>query len=381
MAIDAGRLNALSLSSVRKEVDRRVLAPIAFKAVPLSAAVVDFKVGIFRSGTRIGKLTQAAGSAVLPGDTSKLRNPVRSTARRAVTPGLGGSIGGERERMRCPAGYEHGGRFTGRSLAGCGVHLFSPARQFNGLNVSNPRSGRTAGSAAAGGSRTDRLNINNPPAGEATARILGGDRRIGSALAVSRSARIPDVGPANAARQRAAIRKAAGISSKDSESFFLVRRDGYTLSPNSNISVLMKYGKQSDMDGATLVVPGLTPDLGDKELPLLFSTRLKAVVFALPDGKTATISKTRDIKPSEAAGLPAAWKNRVNADGLQTFAKGSGGVFKFEYSGASADQAEIRVRPQGGGASRMVPRWVYNTFLSSDAPGRASNKAWIVVRD
>jgi hypothetical protein len=92
----------------------------AKKAYPLTPAMVEFKAGLFHSSGRIGRAIQAAGTAILPGDISNVTHPVRSRELAAVTPGkIGarGGIGGPK-MIRCPAGYEHGGRFSPADLSG-----------------------------------------------------------------------------------------------------------------------------------------------------------------------------------------------------------------------------------------------------------------------
>ena len=108
--------------------------------VPLTSDIIDFKVGLFTSRSRLGRGVQSVGSYALPGDTTSLRHPVRSGIYQAATPGgsstrgprLGRRIGGDRQFVRCPNGFEFGGRFAGRNFSNCGRRVFE--NPFEGVN-------------------------------------------------------------------------------------------------------------------------------------------------------------------------------------------------------------------------------------------------------
>ncbi len=77
------------------------------------------RVGSIGSSNPILQGVQAAGSIALPGDSSILRSPIRSTVFGALTPGMpsvpgipGRGLGGRDRTYHCPEGYQYGGRFT-----------------------------------------------------------------------------------------------------------------------------------------------------------------------------------------------------------------------------------------------------------------------------
>ena len=86
----------------------------------------DEKVGLVSSSSRTGRVAQSIGSIAVPGDMSDVRSPVRSTVYETLTPGGGGGGSGRTRRLlgrtigrgrgatevlRCPSGFENGGRF------------------------------------------------------------------------------------------------------------------------------------------------------------------------------------------------------------------------------------------------------------------------------
>lgn len=351
------------------------------RAPALTNESIELKVGMFESHTRLGRATQAVGSYILPGDTSRLRAPVRSAGARAITPGggprLGRPIGGAAGRMHCPAGFEFGGRFTDSNFSTCGAHIFSPVEEFssgipNMPNVPNPK--RTIGATL-----PNALNV--PRGGDFTGRTIRGSGFAGTAVAIRRNAMIPDVGAANSSREGSSIRKAISVLAKKDSGSILVRRDGIALKPNTGLAGLVKYGKNKDMEGGTIISRVTSENFGATEVDLLFKTPLKSVSFVLPGGGAATLTKTRDLTPVERRGLPRQWRNKIDASNIQEIADASEGVFKFTFTGKRSSNRKIQVSPKGGGATRTVPQWVYDTFLSADAPGRVGDKIWVVARD
>ena len=112
--------------------------------VQLTPEIIDFKVGLFNSRTRTGRVGQAIGSRTLPGDTSGIRHPVRSTAYQGLTPGGGGNhrlgrrVGGPQKFVRCPVGFEFGGRFAGRNFDNCGRSVFTLPIEGIPSGITNP---------------------------------------------------------------------------------------------------------------------------------------------------------------------------------------------------------------------------------------------------
>lgn len=362
--------------SLKAAVVTRVNEISAFSKTALTPDVVAVKVGLFESDTRLGQAVQAAGSFALPGDTSRIRHPVRSSIARGLTPGGGPKIGRALagvERLRCPAGFEHGGRFADRALSSCGVHIFSPVTAFNSGVANTRAAARTAADIANGSDGRvglDRIG---------SRQLVGGSLR-GRAVQIARNSNIPDLGGANAGKHNSTLTRAISAIRSDKGNSFLIRRDGIALAPNMAATGLAKFRDNPDMVDGTLVVKASDYSMGAKEVPLLFATELKRVAFVLPDGKVVSLSRTRDLTPTERKGLPRAWANKINAESISLVASESGGVFKFDYSGAKAKLKDVRIKPKAGGASRSVPMWVYDNFLKIGAPGLAGRSPWVIVK-
>jgi hypothetical protein len=353
------------------------------RRVPLTQAVIDFKVGLFRSRSRLGRAGQAAGTFVLPGDTSTIRHPVRSTAYRAATPGtvgvgrLGRRIGGG--AMRCPAGFEFGGRFAQGNFANCGRQVFEVPADAAG------RLGATARNATAA---TRRLlgTGNLPGAPEGRSRRIGGGLATGRAVQIARNANIPEVGAVNAGRRDRAVTAAIGALDVDRErQMRLVRRDGVTLTPTVGVDSLRKLGSNPDMDGAVLVRRLNDPaDMGTDEIPALLSSKLRQVTFAFPDGGRVDITKRRDLTPTDQRRLAAAFRRGHNAQpnlnydgGINAAVQASGGALSYtgRFTGVSKPFERITVE-NAEGQRRIVPRWVFSIYLSTNAPQRGSRRPW-----
>lgn len=350
--------------------------PIA-KAYPLTPDGMRFKVGIFSSHTRAGRVAQAVGSSILPGDSSKLRSPVSSASRSLLTPGspgLGRPVGGG--KFRCPAGFQNGGRFAD-DINGCGLRLFAPTKGHGVRTGGATRS--VARAAARAGRRTNNdYTPNIPEPGDKRGRAIsrvGGHR---NAIQIDRAVEIPDAGPANAGRQSSSIRRAARLLGEDQTANYMIRRDGVVLSPNVRHSLLAKLADNEDMKDGVMIVAGKGPDMGATEVPLLLNSPLKAVGFAV-DGDVAMLTQQREVSGEERRRLIALMHAQSGAAGIYEMAKASKGAFKFEWSGRT-DLKDVRIRPANGGATRTVPRWVYDTFLKRDASAHDGGITWELVK-
>ena len=277
---------------------------IARKRIPLTTSVINFKAfskkngvdrfahksalfskGLETKANAARQIASSIGSALIPGDISPLRSPVRSAFWRAVTPGggRGGSRSGENRGYRCPEGYQYGGRFTDSRLSTCGQKLFdipSPLRA-----IANELRGRRTRA------RTGPLTEGTPlGAGE-----LPGD------LIQRRKPQIPKVSAANSREAEVQIKKmVSDISNFDGLATRMVRRDGFVLEPVVPASVLRAIPDNRDMEGASYIMSIAKPgDIGKDELGLLSNTGIKSVVYILPDGSVLRIEKARKLSVGE----------------------------------------------------------------------------------
>jgi hypothetical protein len=277
---------------------------LARKRIPLTNAVLDFKAISKKNGVdriahkseifskkietkaNVGRqIASSIGSALLPGDISPFRSPVRSAFWRTVTPGggRGGSRRGENRGYRCPEGYQYGGRFTDSRLSTCGQKLFdipSPLRAI-----------------------ADELR------GRGT-RVRFGPKTTGTPLGAGeipedpiqrRKPQIPKVSAANSREAQVQIKNmVSDISGFDGLATRMVRRDGFVLEPVVPASVLRAIPDNRDMEGATYISSIAKPgDIGKDELGLLSNTGVVSLVYILPNGSTLTLEKARKLSVGE----------------------------------------------------------------------------------
>lgn len=337
---------------------------------------IEQKVGLFESRGRLGRAAQAVGSAALPGDSSRVRNPVRSAVARGLTPGKPGGLGRRLaavDRIQCPAGFENGGQFTGRGLTNCGRQVFIPVNKPNIDNPLKPNTwlGRSLGNIA------DQL----PGTEGGNGRGIGANTFDGRAIQIARNAIIPTLGGSKPSRVNRAIEQTSAAIRKDDKKSFMIRRDGVVLESNLSVGSLAKLKDNKDMLDGVLVVSGKSKNLGRNEIPALLDSPLKSVVFSLPNKKKAKLTMVRKPSAADKARLLRQWRKESGAVGLQRLAENSKGVFKFEYDGNAKHYEDVRIKPLGGGASRLVPLWVYNTYLQRGAAGREGRDIWVIVED
>lgn len=358
---------------------------IGDRLVPLTPSVVDFKVGLFSSHSRLGRAVQGVGSYALPGDTTSLRHPIRSGIYQGLTPGgsegprLGRRIGGGRMFSRCPSGFEFGGRFAGRNFGNCGRRVFETPGE--GINSG------IAGSVARATEGAIRSTLPSAPRGTVRDITLG--KPTSRSIQIARNANIPEVGAKNNARRDAAVSAAvnAVVGNRDSRSL-LVRRDGITLSPTLSIGELGKLKANKDMENGVFVTHLSDPgSMGKDEIPALLSTGLDQVVFGFPGGSHLKVSKTRDLTPTESRRLKGVFsrahasQDAMNYDsGIQAVVDASNGGIKYNgrFPGVTRPYERIAIE-NAQGQRRIVSRWVFEIFLSVKAPQRAGRSAWTVA--
>jgi len=355
----------------------RTASSAAKKAFSLGQGMVEFKAGLFHSHGRIGRAVQAAGSYVLPGNESSITHPVRSREGSAVTPSghhlPGGRIGGAR-LIRCPAGYEHGGRFSPSDLSGCGRQLFVSPTAKRG-NRATRAAEAASGSAreAEGAARRSAYALDLDAPGSAAASAIS-SRRGGRAVQIARQANIKPVGAASEHKRRNGIARALQSLPPHSRAAYLVRKDGSILNSVREADELQNVRMNRDMEGGALVGAAESlKGLGKSEIPLLLNTDISTVAWKLPDGNSLAVSRTDPLTLADKRRLGRLWKTGLS---IPDFEAASHGAIQTEINVKDKTSLKrIWVEPVSGGPSRSVPVWVFENFLAEGAEGRIG-KAW-----
>lgn len=365
----AGQAGNVSLSGVEGSRSRKDLTVLLCR-VPLTPDVVEYKSGLFSSGSRFTQEIEAAVSLAVPGDMSPVRSPVRSAIYRAVTPGGGGGrrrIGGPRN-VRCPAGFEYGGRFASRNLANCGRRLFVAAAE-NLLDAAG-------GQGRNGRDRIDPFGMDLVGTIEGDSQVIGGARFRGRAAQIIRNAEIPPVGRRNDNALFGAIRRSADMLDDPggSDDIRLVRRDGVVLRPAVPVSTLARSTSSPDMDGGVFVSRRNDPTkIGDVEIPALLRSPLRGVAFAIPGGGTITMEKRRPLTTGDKRRLSRVWATSQQIDNydfaapMRRLSEQSNGAITYREDFPSRDADDL-VGITNGKRTTSVRRWVYDAFLADKAP-------------
>lgn len=163
--------------SVEPEVTREHYMLFGSKALPLTEEWIEFKTNLLRLG--------------LPRLMPRVGRPKRRGLRRDHDNDRGGGIGGSLrnvQRLRCPAGTVNGGRFSARGLAGCGGPIDSTRNRSGAAARRNAvRSVAGAGNLTLVRKRRSSLLTDS---GRGNAVLINRGRRAGSAVQISRSAKI-----------------------------------------------------------------------------------------------------------------------------------------------------------------------------------------------
>jgi len=248
------------------------------------------RVGSIGSSNPILQGIQAAGSVALPGDSSIIRSPIRSTVFGALTPGMpsvpgipGRGLGGRDRTYHCPEGYQYGGRFTDKKFSNCGAKLFDIPGPL-GLAIAAIRAVRNA------------VRPGETTQGE----TLGAGEYPGS-IVDSRKPQIPKVAISNPQKLKLEVDKlVTPLGAQTAPAARMVRRDGFILEPVVPASVLRTIPDNRDMEGATYLSNHLTPDtIGKDELGLLSNTGIQSLKYVLPGGSTLTLEKKRPLTVGE----------------------------------------------------------------------------------
>ena len=267
------------------------------------------RVGLIGARSRLGQAVQAVGSAVTPGNISRIRSPVRSRLYSALTPGFGGlpgrGIRGRERSYRCPEGYQFGGRFTDSQLSTCGQQLFDfPSILGETIAAIRRDSARAVGSQAV------------KPVAMGRGRDIQDQRERRDP-----NRTIPRVGAANRQLQRQKVQQLIPQMGKpDIQAHRMIRRDGFDLEPVVTPAVLRTIPDSRDMEGATYLMTIGSDGIGGEELGLLSNTGVTNLTYVRDDGTSVSIAKVRELTVGERRKLGrtvnAAMKKEAGDDEL-----------------------------------------------------------------
>ena len=313
----------------------------------------------WKAGRRAERIAE---SVLLPGERGALKP--RHAARTVLTPGgsglpgpgakpfkriLPGGGGSGTRGFRCPAGFEHGGRFTNSQYSTCGAQLFGVPGTRNRGNI-----------------------------GQAIGQKSAGSPTILSDLAFPEPQQRPNPTKQETVTGKIVESMASVASAKKMRR--MVRSDGSILVPTATMEVLAKQvDDNEDLTNATFItsIPG-PQAFGAEELEL-FKTGLKSLVFALPGGGTVTLSRKNPgpMTPGEARSFGKALRTARSATipelhyaGILKAVADATDSADFTISIPGEADATKIVRVKGPNGTVDAPMWVYKTFLAADAPGR-----------
>jgi hypothetical protein len=356
-----------------------------FRVAMLLKRSTEQKTGLVSSQSGSGRALQSVASFVTPGDMSKLRNPVRSAAVGAVTPGGGGGLGpriggggglgaasAAARILRCPTGFANGGQYTTRGYANCGRQLFETPGPVDDVGPKKLGAGKGPDFGLVGLLDTEGR------------RVVGASANDLRAVQIQRNAQIPRVAAARNGDRLNAVDNAVQRVAADAEkSSLMVRRDGVTLKPSVTPDILGNVRNNPDMNGATFITNAPDPSkMAEGEVPLLWKANALSTVVALPGNNTITMTRTRDLTAADKRRLTRSWaKQPEQAEfefgaRLRNLANSSGGALAYTEK-LSVDNPNEMVRiGDGKGQQRNVRRWVYDTYLASTAPARNKRSPW-----
>ena len=356
------------------------------------ASVIPNAITTPRSLGPVGTGATGLVSFALPGDLSDLRSPIRSSIFEALTPGLptaggrrglpGRRGGGARNKFRCPPGFQAGGTFTNSNFSTCGLRVL-------GVPAGGPGSFGEIGA------------VIRELADDADLRRSVGDLRTNrNSRAIIENSQIPAAPKeVSIGKRQASIDLIVSLIDADPNLDLgrrFVRRDGVILDivlPNDTLAGL---GEFDDMnDGVIVLNENLRKEgqIGQDLVPVM-STGLRAIVFHVPGQGTMSLRRVGgDMTDEERNGLAAAWaaaltsSQRRSSDptaALRNFVENSDGRYILDEnisSGGAGEDAEsafnreLVVVENGGGGKITVPRWVYELYLSREAPRREEGDA------
>lgn len=376
--------DAWDARSVQNEINFKALAYMT-----ASGARVREKAGLWSSNSRTARAVESALSYVVPGDFSRIRHPVRSTAYRALTPGGGlNRIGGERG-FRCPPGFANGGKFTDRRFSTCGPKLFEQAGASDDVLKATRRAAGAAVAAATTGKPSGRLGgaigAKEPKKGT---DVTPGAYKIPDDIL--RAAVVEPIGKASPRKVDESLVVNSPLVYEDRKApGKLVRRDGSVMDLTTSIEKLASLKDVDDMKDGFLISRVDDPNkMGDVEMPVL-NSNLKGFVLALPGGNHIRVSKMPKATPAAMKGA----NRRFNTlkDAKETFAYASAlteaiedskGALSLDFHMPDMKNPRQVIQIQRDGAIRSVMRWVYQLFLAETAPARnKATKPWTLITE
>jgi hypothetical protein len=353
-----------------------------------------------RSLGPVGTAATGAISFALPGDLSDLRSPVRSAIFEALTPGPPGGGGrrglpgrrggGARNKFRCPPGFQAGGTFTNSNFSTCGLRVLGVPS--GGPGAFAPEIGPVIRSLA------DDADLR---------RSVGDLRTNRNARAIIENSQIPAAPKeVSIGKRQASIDLIVSLIDADPNLDLgrrFVRRDGVVLDlvlPNNTLAGL---GEFDDMnDGVIVLNENLRKEgqIGQEIIPVM-GTGLRAIVFHVPGQGTMSLRRVGgDMTDDERNGLAAAWAAALTSSqrrpddptaALRNFAENSDGRYVLDENissgGAGADaettfNRDLIVVENTDGGKITVPRWVYELYLSREAPRREEGETvYTLVED
>jgi len=350
------------------------------------------KAGVLRDDSAVGRRIQAVGSLLTPGNLSRYTSP-RAAAFGLITPGGGGGgrlgrglggIGGGgaitgaarrayRAQLRCPAGYENGGRFASSGFANCGRILFElPNSRLRGL-----------------------LDLNRPflraPMSEAMMRALGGGALTSQTIQIQRQAQIPRVAGPHPKKLKRAFDGIVSVLETNPNARFMARRDGLILAPAVTSRSLAQVRRSLDMEGASFFAGVPSPNnIGSDHAPLIWQNKVRSLHNVLPGGGTITLEATKELTNGDRRRLGRLWAQKISrtqpkpfdgGDRLREIADMSNGSLIYRENIADVDNANDLITASRGAETAQVRRWVYEKFMSVDAPGRQEGaEPWKIER-
>jgi hypothetical protein len=361
--------------------------PMTSKSARLDA--VRTKVGVIESNNPVVRAGQAAASIAIPGNMSAVRRPGRSAAYQALTPGFGGSgnaatpgrivrrlarsaTQGERNQLRCPPGFEHGGRFAKADLSNCGMRLFD-LPGFGLVQIARDGARGVRGRGA-----------DSPLEAVAVSPV-----EAQQALDISRTALITEVGQFDSPAREDGIRQAIEVAGRVSESDFarLVRQDGTLLDNVVPVVQLADVRTSDDMENGFLVAPLLDGATVGVDMFQAMSGGLDGIVMVLPGNKGWIRIQRSSAQDARAIrGLRRRWGTLVRdqdpqlpGTALSTLIDEAKGKLKLSVSYPGLKDPMAMITVERGNSTRQVRRWVYELFMASDAEARPSSvKPWRV---
>lgn len=315
-------------------------------------------------GWRVNPIMQARG-----GVRERLQHPLRG----GLGPQIGPDVVGALLYRRCPAGYEHGGRFTNRAFGNCGALLFDI---FDG-----PGGASVIGNLM----RSVRNGTNNRNIG----RLIGEGRYLNEPTIV-RKPHIPDLATPNKNRQTEIVQslvRRLGDGAGKEESVF-VRADGVSMLPKASVAKIARSRANKDIvDGVMIVRAPKVDQIGGEEVSLLGSGA-RSVVYALPGNRgQVTLTRSGDFTTAQAGAMRrrlGALSRRSDMTGperLRSLADNTSNLTYSEiFDGIENPSQLVRVGLNGKKqTSKLVPRWLYEVYLAEAAPGRNGAASWSII--